>query len=54
MRLANKAVDRGVGADLATGLAIERACYAQVIPTADRLQGLAAFRERRAPVFRGE
>lgn len=54
VRMAKEAVDRGGGVDLATGLAIERACYAQVIPTADRLEGLAAFREKRAPVFRGE
>ena len=54
VRMAKEAIDRGGEVDLASGLAIERACYAQVIPTADRLEGLAAFRERRAPVFRGE
>ena len=54
VRMAKEAVDRGSQVDLATGLAIERACYAQVIPTADRLEGISAFREKRAPVFRGE
>ena len=53
VRLAKEAVDRGCEVDMATGLAIEAACYAQVIPSADRLEGLAAFREKRAPVFTG-
>jgi methylglutaconyl-CoA hydratase len=53
-RLAKAAVDGGLGLDLASGLALEAACYAQVIPTADRLEGLAAFREKRKPVYRGE
>jgi methylglutaconyl-CoA hydratase len=47
-------MDRGVEADIATGLAIEEACYAQLIPTRDRLEGLKAFAEKRAPVYTGE
>lgn len=54
VRMVKQAVNRGFGADLETGLGIERACYAQVIPTKDRLEGLAAFREKRQPRFRGE
>ena len=54
VRMAKEAIDKGMQADLATGLAIEQACYAQVIPTADRLEGLAAFKEKRAPVYKGE
>ena len=54
LRLAKKAVDQGGDLDLAAGLALEQACYAQVIPTKDRLEGLAAFRDKRKPRYRGE
>ena len=36
-----------------TALSIEEACYAQVIPTKDRLEGLKAFKEKRKPVYTG-
>lgn len=35
------------------GLAIEEACYAQLIPTKDRLEGLSAFKEKRKPKYHG-
>ena len=54
LRLAKQAVNRGLALNLASGLALEQACYAQVISTKDRLEGLAAFREKRRPKFRGE
>jgi methylglutaconyl-CoA hydratase len=54
LRMAKRAVNQGLGLDLASGLALEQACYAQVIPTKDRLEGLAAFREKRKPHYRGE
>ncbi|XP_019410566.1 PREDICTED: methylglutaconyl-CoA hydratase, mitochondrial isoform X2 [Crocodylus porosus] len=40
--------------DLVTGLAIEEACYAQTIPTKDRIEGLLAFKEKRPPHYKGE
>ena len=52
--MAKLAISRGVQMSLAEGLAFEQACYAQTIPTADRLEGLAAFREKRTPKYRGE
>lgn len=54
LRAAKAAIDRGLDAGRDAGLAIERACYAEVIPTKDRLEGLAAFKEKRKPVYRGE
>ncbi len=54
LRLAKQALNRGAELHLASGLAFEQACYAQVLATKDRLEGLAAFREKRQPRFRGE
>ena len=54
LRLAKRAVNGGVDLDRTAGLALEQACYAQVIPTLDRLEGLAAFRDKRKPQYRGE
>lgn len=54
VRMAKKAIDKGVQVDLGTGYAIEEACYAQVIPTQDRLEGLKAFAQKRKPQYKGE
>ncbi|HEX9009450.1 MAG TPA: enoyl-CoA hydratase-related protein [Holophagaceae bacterium] len=54
LRMAKLAVNRGLELDRDSGLAFEQACYAQVIPTKDRLEGLAAFREKRRPRYKGE
>ncbi|XP_053097193.1 methylglutaconyl-CoA hydratase, mitochondrial isoform X2 [Pangasianodon hypophthalmus] len=54
VRMAKLAINQGIEVDLTTGLAIEEACYAQVIPTKDRLEGLAAFKEKRPPRYKGE
>jgi enoyl-CoA hydratase/carnithine racemase len=51
---AKHAIDCGVEVDLASGLAIESQAYQVLIPTKDRLEGLAAFREKRPPIYRGE
>ncbi|KAJ3374578.1 hypothetical protein GGF31_007356 [Allomyces arbusculus] len=53
VRMAKLAVDRGSQVDLASGLAFEQTCYAQVIPTEDRLEGLKAFAEKRVPQYKG-
>ena len=54
MRVAKLAINQGMRVDLVTGLAIEEACYAQTIPTKDRLEGLLAFKEKRTPRYKGE
>jgi enoyl-CoA hydratase/carnithine racemase len=50
---AKYAINYGMETDLATGLAIESNAYWVCIPTEDRLEGLAAFREKRKPVYKG-
>ncbi|XP_014649295.1 PREDICTED: enoyl-CoA hydratase domain-containing protein 2, mitochondrial isoform X3 [Ceratotherium simum simum] len=54
VRLGKVAIDRGMEVDIASGMAIEGICYAQNIPTQDRLEGMAAFREKRPPKFVGK
>ena len=34
-------------------LEVERECYARTLPTKDRLEGLAAFRDGRTPEYNG-
>ncbi len=51
---AKYAINHGLETDLATGLAIESNAYWVTIPTEDRLEGLAAFREKRKPVYQGK
>uniref|UniRef100_A0A4X1SE46 AU RNA binding methylglutaconyl-CoA hydratase n=1 Tax=Sus scrofa TaxID=9823 RepID=A0A4X1SE46_PIG len=54
IRVAKLAINQGMEVDLVTGLAIEEACYAQTVPTKDRLEGLLAFKEKRTPRYKGE
>ncbi|CAG9318468.1 unnamed protein product [Blepharisma stoltei] len=54
IRMAKKAIDLGYGKDKATGMSIEQLCYAQVIPTEDRVEALKAFNEKRKPIFKGK
>nr|XP_014433449.1 methylglutaconyl-CoA hydratase, mitochondrial isoform X2 [Pelodiscus sinensis] len=54
IRVAKLAINQGMEVDLVTGLAIEEACYAQTIPTKDRIEGLLAFKEKRPPRYKGE
>jgi enoyl-CoA hydratase/carnithine racemase len=51
---AKYAINYGVETDIQTGLAIESNAYWVCIPTDDRLEGLAAFREKRKPVYKGQ
>ncbi len=51
---AKYAIDAGLETDLRTGLTIESNAYWITIPTQDRLEGLAAFREKRKPVYKGK
>ena len=51
---AKYAINYGTETDLQTGLAIESNAYWVCIPTEDRLEGLAAFKEKRKPVYKGK
>ena len=51
---AKYAINYGMETDLNTGLAIESNAYWVCIPTEDRLEGLAAFQEKRKPVYKGK
>lgn len=51
---AKNAINNGVEVDLATGLKIESLAYSALIPTEDRLEGLQAFQEKRAPQYSGK
>lgn len=53
IRAAKAAIDGGQGLPMDQAMALEEACYRRVLPTGDRLEGLAAFREKRKPVYRG-
>ncbi|XP_054646479.1 enoyl-CoA hydratase domain-containing protein 2, mitochondrial isoform X1 [Dunckerocampus dactyliophorus] len=54
VRMAKEAMNRGTEVDITSAMAIERMCYAQVIPTRDRREGMAAFIEKRPPRYTGK
>jgi enoyl-CoA hydratase/carnithine racemase len=54
VRQAKHAIEAGLDLDLAAGLDIEQRAYAPLLDTQDRLEGLAAFAEKRPPRYRGE
>lgn len=53
IRLAKAAINRGLRTNLETGLAYEKELYAMSQATEDKTEGIAAFLEKRKPVFRG-
>jgi enoyl-CoA hydratase/carnithine racemase len=54
LQQAKFAIKNGMNADLNTGLQIERKAYEVTLPTADRVEALQAFSEKRKPVFKGK
>jgi methylglutaconyl-CoA hydratase len=54
IQAAKWAIDQGMQVgSMQEALEIERLAYARVLPTEDRLEGLAAFREGRPPEYKG-
>lgn len=49
VRLAKTCVSRGTEVDFHTGYALDLSAYNVVVPTEDRLEGVAAFNEKRKP-----
>ncbi|KAM6557284.1 hypothetical protein CsatB_004303 [Cannabis sativa] len=54
IRMAKKAIDEGLEVNMVSGLAVEHDCYEQLLDTQDRLEGLAAFAEKRKPKYSGK
>ncbi|QRV86116.1 enoyl-CoA hydratase/isomerase family protein [Ceratobasidium sp. AG-Ba] len=54
LRAAKASISLALEVPLDAGLEHERACYEPLLSTRDRVEALDAFREKRAPVFRGE
>ncbi|OVA10595.1 Crotonase superfamily [Macleaya cordata] len=54
IRMAKRSIDGGLEIDFPSALALEEECYEQLLNTKDRLEGLAAFSEKRKPRYKGE
>ncbi len=53
LQAAKAAIDGGLDLPLRDALEHEHRCYQRILPTADRLEALAAFAEKRQPRFQG-
>ncbi|PCH37616.1 ClpP/crotonase, partial [Wolfiporia cocos MD-104 SS10] len=54
LRAAKQAISRAPELGLESGLDFERTAYEPLLKTSDRIEALEAFKEKRAPVFKGE
>ncbi|MGJ9460511.1 enoyl-CoA hydratase [Oceanobacillus sp. CF4.6] len=53
LRQAKTAINTGMQTDISAALEIEHESYLETIPTADRIEGLQAFKEKRKPMYEG-
>lgn len=54
IKQAKLAINKGMQTDIDTGLDIEHLCYKGTLHTADRIEGLQAFKEKRIPSYQGK
>lgn len=54
VRLAKRAIERGIELPMPEALAYEWECYQKTIGTEDRVEALKAFSEKRSPRFQGK
>ncbi|TYH97472.1 hypothetical protein ES332_A12G245200v1 [Gossypium tomentosum] len=54
IRMAKRAINEGIEREMVSALDLEEECYEQTLNTKDRLEGLAAFAEKRKPIYTGE
>ena len=52
-RQIKQSVNMGANMDLNSGMMFEIEAYNRMVPTDDRREGIAAFNEKRKPVYRG-
>lgn len=52
--MAKRAINEGLEVEMSSALALEEECYEKLLYTKDRLEGLAAFAEKRKPRYTGE
>lgn len=51
--MAKRAITGGLEVDMVSALEVEEECYIETLHTKDRLEGLAAFAEKRKPKYSG-
>ncbi|XP_010531665.1 PREDICTED: probable enoyl-CoA hydratase 2, mitochondrial [Tarenaya hassleriana] len=54
IKMAKKAINEGLETNIGSALEMEEMCYQQLLNTNDRLEGLAAFAEKRKPFYTGK
>ncbi|CAK9833193.1 Methylglutaconyl-CoA hydratase, mitochondrial [Anthophora retusa] len=53
VKVAKTAISKGLQVSITDGLEIEKQCYAKIVDTKDRVEGLTAFAAKRMPIYQG-